>query len=191
MRKRFKELCIEVTKNREELKEQRELIDFLLEHDRNDVVLDCTAEGFNVCIVIKYIYDNKIKVVSTKVPYEYNGYEVIDNTKEKIVLKISSYTFVQSHKFYKITKKDGVIMDITDIVNKTKEDERKKVEAELEEKSKQEEPPTVSNPDTPTYPDFKYFTAEQVRNMSLKEVMDNYSDIMKSMKKWEQENGNS
>lgn len=191
MRKRFKELCIEVTKNREELKEQRELIDFLLQHDRNDVVLDWTAERFNVYTVIKYIYDNKIKVVSTKLPYEYNGYEVIENTKEKVVLKISFYTFVQSHKFYKITKKDGIIMDITDIVNKTKEDERKKVEAELKEKPKQEEPPTVANTDTPTETDFKYFTAEQVRNMSQKEVKENYSDIMKSMKKWGEENGNS
>lgn len=43
---------------------------------------------------------------------------------------------------------------------------------------------TVANPDTPTETDFKYFTAEQVRNMSQKEVKENYSDIMKSMKKW-------
>lgn len=53
-----------------------------------------------------------------------------------------------------------------------------------EEKSKQEDPPTVANTDTPTETDFKYFTAEQVRNMSQKEVKENYSDIMKSMKKW-------
>lgn len=184
MRKSFKELCIEVTKNREELKEQRELIDFLLQHDRNDVVLDWTAERFNVYTVIKYIYDNKIKVVSTKLPYECGGYEVIENTAEKIVIKFLFYTFVHSHKFYKITKKDGIIMDITDIVDKTKEDERKKVEAELDEKSKQEESTTVANPDTPTETDFKYFTAEQVRNMSQKEVKENYQDIMKSMKKW-------
>lgn len=50
---------------------------------------------------------------------------------------------------------------------------------------------TVANPDTPTETDFKYFTAEQVRNMSQKEVRENYSDIMKSMKKWGEENGNS
>ena len=128
MRKSFKELCKEVTENREELKRQKELIDFLLQHDRNDVVLDWEVVRFNVYTVIKYIYDNKIKVVSTKLPYELGGYEVIENTTEKIVIKFLFYTFVQSHKFYKITKKDGNIMDITDIVNKTKEDERKKVE---------------------------------------------------------------
>ena len=43
---------------------------------------------------------------------------------------------------------------------------------------------TVANPDTPTETDFKYFTAEQVRNMSRSEVLANYDDIMKSMKKW-------
>lgn len=41
---------------------------------------------------------------------------------------------------------------------------------------------------SPTETDFKYFTAEQVRNMSQKEVKENYSDIMKSMKKWGEEN---
>ena len=150
MRKSFNELCKEVTENREELKRQKELIDFLLEHDRNDVVLDWSAERFNVYTVIKYIYDNKIKVVSTKLPYEYGDYEVIENTTEKIVIKFLFYTFTQAYKFYKITKKDGIIMDITDIVNKTKEEERKKVEDELEEKAKKEEPTTVANPDTPT-----------------------------------------
>jgi hypothetical protein len=46
------------------------------------------------------------------------------------------------------------------------------------------EPTTVANPDTPTETDFKYFTADEVRNMSNKEVKENYQDIMKSMKKW-------
>ena len=53
-----------------------------------------------------------------------------------------------------------------------------------EEKMKPKEPTTVTNPDTPTETDFEYFTAEQVRNMSQKEVRENYQDIMKSMKKW-------
>jgi hypothetical protein len=55
---------------------------------------------------------------------------------------------------------------------------------EILENEKQEEPPTVANPDTPTETDFKYFTADQVRNMSQKEVKENYRYIMKSMKKW-------
>lgn len=55
---------------------------------------------------------------------------------------------------------------------------------EILENEKQEEPPTVANPDTPTETDFKYFTAEQVRNMSQKEVKENYQNIMKSIEKW-------
>lgn len=43
---------------------------------------------------------------------------------------------------------------------------------------------TVANPDTPTETDFKYFTADQVRNMSQKEVRENYTDIMKSINFW-------
>ena len=51
-------------------------------------------------------------------------------------------------------------------------------------KEDNENPTVVANPDTPTKTDFKYLTAEQVRNMSRKEVRENYSNIMKSMKKW-------
>ena len=55
---------------------------------------------------------------------------------------------------------------------------------EIAEGEKQEEATTVSNPNTPTETDFKYFTAEQVRNMSQSEVKANYSDIRKSMELW-------
>lgn len=50
-----------------------------------------------------------------------------------------------------------------------------------EEKDKQTEKITT----------FTYFTAEQVKEMSMKEVKENYQNIMKSMKKWGEENGNS
>lgn len=53
-----------------------------------------------------------------------------------------------------------------------------------DDNEKKEHPPTVSTPDTPTETDFKYFTADQVRNMSQKEVKENFTAIMKSMKKW-------
>ena len=49
---------------------------------------------------------------------------------------------------------------------------------------KKENTTTVANPDTPTETDFKYFTADQVRNMSQKEVRENYTDIMKSINFW-------
>ena len=119
MRKRFKELCIEVTKNREELKEQRELIDFLLQHDRNDVVLSKSYNMWSAYLIVSYIYDKTIKKVSISVGYTFFDSKIIENDKEKI----SGY-----HKYYKITKSNGVSMDITDIYK--------------------EKLPTVANPDT-------------------------------------------
>lgn len=164
MRKSFNELCIEVTKNREELKDQRELIDFLLEHDRNDVALDKSYDMWSVHLIVRYIYKKELKTTSVNVGYNLFDSDIIENDKEKIIIKCSYNSVVKYSKYYKITKSNGVSMDITDIYK--------------------EKTPTVANPDTPTETDFKYFTAEQVRNMSQKEVRENYQDIMKSMKLW-------
>lgn len=124
MRKRFKELCIEVTKNREELKEQRELIDFLLEHDRNDVVLDKSYDMWSVYLVVRYIYKKQLKTTSVNVGYKFFDSYIIENDKEKIIIKCSYNSVVEYSKYYKITKSNGVSMDITDIMQKTKQNER-------------------------------------------------------------------
>lgn len=130
MRKRFKELCIEVTKNREELKEQRELIDFLLQHDRNDVVLDKSYDKWFDYLIVSYIYDKTIKKVSISVGYRFFDSEIIENDKEKIIIKCSYNSVAGYPKYYKITKSNGISMDITDIYK--------------------EKLPTVANPDTYT-----------------------------------------
>lgn len=115
MRKIFNELCIEVTKNREELKEQRELIDFLLEHDRNDVVLDKSYDMWSVYLIVRYIYKKELKTISVNVGYKFFDSEIIENDKEKIIIKCSYNSAVEYSKYYKITKSNGVSMDITDI----------------------------------------------------------------------------
>lgn len=130
MRKRFKELCIEVTKNREDLKEQRELIDFFLEHDRNDVVLDKSYDMWSGCLIVSYIYKKTIKKVSVNIGNVFFDSEIIENDKEKIIIKCLYNNVVKYCKYYKITKSNGVAMDITDIYK--------------------EEPTTVANTDTPT-----------------------------------------
>ena len=180
MRKRFKELCIEVTKNREELIEQRELIDFLLEHDRKDIIFNIPKNPlYNVmgyCLEAKYIYTNKISVakITGNIWVENDGgyniavpnkAEVIEDDDEKFVVKVSNKDNLFKPIYYKVFKHNGKVADVTEYYPN-------------------EEPTTVANPDTPTETDFKYFTAEQVRNMSQKEVKENYSDIMKSMEKW-------
>ena len=183
MRKKFNDLCIEVTKNREELKEQRVLIDFLLEHDRNDVVfvepvkyhLSSVCLGNYENLVAKFVYNREIKVVKICGCFyaQYDGIvfampniqELIENTKEKFVVKVSNKDNLFAPRYYKVEKHNSQVADVTEYYH-------------------QENPPTVANPDTPTETDFKFFTAEQVRKMSMKEVEENYSDIRKSMELW-------
>lgn len=124
MRKSFKELCKEVTKNREELKEQRALIDFLLEHDRNDVVLDKSYDMWSVYLIVNYIYKKEIKTVSVNVGYKFFDTEIIENDKEKITIKCFYNNGIEFSKYYKITKSNGVSMDITDIMKNIKQNER-------------------------------------------------------------------
>lgn len=129
MRKRFNELCKEVTENREELKRQKKLIEFLLEHDRNDVALDKSYDMWSVYLIVRYIYKKELKTTSVHVGYKFFDSDIIENGKEKIIIKCSYNSVVEYSKYYKITKSNGVSMDITDIYK--------------------EEPPTVANPDTP------------------------------------------
>lgn len=180
MRKRFKELCDEVTKNREELKEQRELIDFLLEHDRKDIIFNIQTDplynGIGYCLEAKYIYTNKISVVKItgNILLENDGdytiavqnkAEVIENDDEKFVVKVSNKYNLFKSIYYKVFKQNGKVADVTEYYPN-------------------EESTTVANQYTPTETDFKYFTAEQVKKMSQKEFKENFADIMKSMKKW-------
>lgn len=150
--------------------EDRKLIDFLLEHDRNDVVIhnvggivwDCMACSND--IEVEYISHIAIKRVRISMGL-CNKAEIIQNECEKIVIKTYNRDEPNIFAYYRIIKYSGEVADVTEYYPK-------------------EEPPTVANSDTPTETDFKYFTAEQVRNMSRSEVLANYDDIMKSMKKW-------
>lgn len=150
--------------------EQRKLIDFLLEHDRNDVVIHNVggivwgASTYANDIEVEYISHIAIKRVKISMGL-CNEAKVIKNEEEKIVIKTYNKDEPKWCFYYRIIKYSGEVADVTEYYPN-------------------EELPTVANPDTPTETDFKYFTAEQVRNMSQKEVKENYSDIMKSMKKW-------
>ena len=186
--------------------EQRKLIDFLLEHDRNDVVIHTVGGIVWGCstyendIEVEYISHIAIKRVRIAMGL-CNKAKVMENDGEKIVIKTYNKDEPKWCSYYRIIKYSGEVADVTEYYPN-------------------EEPPTVANPDTPTTScenctkksscklqnkvnfselmpkmivcdeftptetDFKYFTAEQVRNMSQKEVKENYSDIMKSMKKW-------
>jgi hypothetical protein len=149
----------------DELYEQRKCIDFLLEHDRNDVVIHNVGGIVWGCstyandIEVEYISHIEIKRVriSMRLFNEANVIateaKVIENEGEKIVIKTYNKDEPEYCHYYRIIKYSGEVADVTEYYQQTETD-------------------------------FKYFTAEQVRNMSQKEVKENYSDIMKSMEKW-------
>lgn len=149
-----------------ELQKQYVINKFLLNHDRKDVVVENHRFDY---VALTYVYGNELKFPCIPNFFYEQEVEVETNTSETIVLKIKDMGLRRASMFIKVKKSSGAWLDITDVIIA----ERKK-----------EEPTTVANPDTPTETDFKYFTAEQVRNMSQKEVKENYQDIMKSMKKW-------
>lgn len=164
--------------------EHQKLIYFLSEHDRTDVEIVSIGgaiytfdswrrfgDEYTNTIEVRYIWGKELKEIKidTRICHKI---ELISNDKMRIVIKATNEENTEQFVYYRITKCSGEVADVSEYYPK-------------------EEPTTVAKPDTPTETDFKYFTAEQVRNMSQKEVRENYSDIMKSMEKWGEENGNS
>lgn len=160
----------------EKIEHLEEKLNFLLNHDRNDVVLNVPAlMGYN--LTAKYIDSERIMNVKIAGCFWAEGGldgmvfalpnnpKVIENTDEKFVVKVENKDNLFTPRYYRVIRYSGEVADVTEYY-------------------KQEEPTTDTNPDTPTETDFTYFTAEQVRNMSHKEVRDNYSNIRKSMELW-------
>lgn len=116
--------------------EQRKLIDFLLEHDRNDVVIhnDGVIKWFNSTyakdIEVEYISHIAIKRVRISMGL-CNEAKVMENEGEKIVIKTYDKDEPKCCFYYRIIKYSGEVADVTEYYQ-------------------QEEPPTVANPDTPT-----------------------------------------
>lgn len=145
---------------KEEIKKQGELIDFLCQNDRKAIAFEHRFYGGYVQSFVKFIYNKELKVI--ELPCRINcWYEVVEDKEYYCVIK-------ETTSYYKIEKESGQITSITDFYK-----EKKPEITTTDEKA-----------DTPTETDFTYFTPEQVRKMSHKEVRENYSDIMKSMKKW-------
>lgn len=157
--------------------ENQKLIYFLSEHDRTDVEIVSIGgaiyafdswrrfgDEYTNTIEVRYICGRQLKEIKidTRICHKI---ELISNDKMHIVIKATNEENTEQFVYYRITKCSGEVADVTEYYPN-------------------EEPTTVANPDTPTKTKFKYFTAEQVKNMSRKEVKENYQDIMKSMKKW-------
>lgn len=175
----IKVLNEKIEKLEKELQNQRKVIEFLSVHDRNDIELfvpnDRGIRLIGGCILAKYVYKGDLHEAEIACSYwteneakelvlaPANKATVIEIFEERFVVKVENIENLFEPKYYRVTKSDNKITLVSEYYQK---------------------PTTVSNLDTPTETDFKYFTADQVRNMSQKEVRENYQDIMKSMKKW-------
>ena len=116
--------------------EQRKLIDFLLEHDRNDVVIHNVGGIVWDCMLcsneieVEYISNIAIKRVRISMGL-CNEAKVIQNEGKKIVIKTYNKDEPKWCLYYRITKHSGEVADVTEYYKKA-------------------EPTTVANPDTPT-----------------------------------------
>ena len=156
------------------LYEKGKVIEFLCEHDKDDVVVYNVGGtvpmgtmllcGYEINNTFEIEYLSCIHLMRVKlVVSNCEKVEIVSNDKEKIVVKAIDAENEEKFRCFRITKHNGDITEVTEYY---------------------QTPTTDDKSDTPTETDFKYFTAEQVRNMSQKEVKENYRDIMKSMKKW-------
>lgn len=175
----IKVLNEKVEKLENELQNQRKVIGFLSNHDRNDIELFVPNDkGIGLiggCILAKYIYRGDLHEAKIACSYwteneakelvlaPANKATVIEISEERFVVKVENIENLFEPKYFRVTKSNNKITLVSEYYQK---------------------PAAVANPDTPTETDFKYFTADQVRNMSPKEVKENFADIMKSMKKW-------
>ena len=156
------------------LYEQQKVINFLCEHDKDDVVVLGSGGLFPTGLIycadrigeenfcIQYLCHTFLKSVNICLSGE-NHIEVIDKCNDKIVIKAIDKNNEKSFRCFRITKHNGDITEVTEYY---------------------QTPTTDDKADTPTESDFKYFTADQVRKMSEIEVKANYSDIRKSMELW-------
>lgn len=103
------------------VKNQEELVWFLSHYNKDDIHLGCGC--------IAYIYEKELKVINSKIRF----IETITNSKTHAVLKgCSSWSLFDNANYYKLDKKFGTIIDVTDIYQPNK------VETAQESKNKKE-----------------------------------------------------
>ena len=122
--------------------EQRKMIDFLCKHDRNDVVVyNCGGlipmgtvmmDGYECENSFEIVYLSYANLMTAKIALRNcEEIKVIENCKDKIVIKAIDVNDKKRFRCFRITKHNGDIVEVTEYYH-------------------QEEPTTVDNPDTPT-----------------------------------------
>ena len=110
------ELINEVCKMKEELNEQRKIVDFLSVHDKEEIVVGAIEDNnrFGLHYGLKYLYQGKIKELKVSLLFCASK-EVVANDEESAILK------VEGNSYYRLDKKQNVLVDISDIYKEKKE----------------------------------------------------------------------
>ncbi|MBP3573891.1 MAG: hypothetical protein J6J71_04715 [Prevotella sp.] len=122
-KKELEEVLVDLTKRVNEMQcdlaVAKEVIDFITNHNKDEVVYE------NGCL--KWLYDGEIKRLMLGENEEY--FDVVENNSRYSVIRIlKSFMFYQYHK---LDKANGILMNVSDIY-KSKEKEQGETQANSE-----------------------------------------------------------
>lgn len=108
--------------------EQQSLINFLCNHDKNDIVIEkeYTFRLLEIKCCAKFLYYNKIKSIELikkiQLPiYDFDEYVITSNDSEQFIIK---FIHKETQRYFKVIKRDCSAMEVTEIFeNKPKESE--------------------------------------------------------------------
>lgn len=106
---------------KKEIYDLKDVIHFLSTHDKDDIQITYFFDrlSFNDIYIAEYIYNGELK--SAQLPYRICKVEVIKNDKDGFIIKMTS-TLGKFLLYYKVNKKDGTYIDVTEFFEKEKGD---------------------------------------------------------------------
>ena len=128
----IRELKTEVEKLACKLEDNERLIEFLLENDRNDCVVNSKFNLYEWYDVIEYV--NSGKLCNVRLPRNINGDDlsIIENNKESALFEMKKVGL--KTKYYKLDKSQEMLFEITDV--KEKFENQEKVSENLKQSAK-------------------------------------------------------
>lgn len=114
---RKKELFERINSLEDEIKQQNEVLKFLTNHDKNDLLFELGDLYFTTECYIKYIYNGELCKVRFGY-YKPEDCKVIENNEEYSIILCENGVICTRTSYYKLDKRTGVLMEITDLQNK-------------------------------------------------------------------------
>lgn len=108
----------EITKLKEKLDAQEEVIDFLSSYNREDVIFDIPSRATSIfdvprkcIIIIKYLYNKKLHSVEFKEISYYSNPKVIMNKEKEALIKVESG--LGSARFFVLNKATEAVAELS------------------------------------------------------------------------------